>query len=246
MSAGDDDGERVGRGRAPRGSRYATGHRRSAKKHRRRGPKPLPYETVFGQLITKPEADGAESEISLEQLVVQHLERLAMLGSGAAHEQLLRAEAELRKRVPSVGDDNKDYIYITGGLRMGSVNEVVLPLDIAVKKDPDSADPLILLKPWAIEEALALLDRQLTGEEQRVVWEATLTPRKVRWPEWWTERRGTRKPKRKRPLIEDGAYPPCIRDDDDETEEERPLGPAPGEQHAHEPQVQTCSSSCSS
>ena len=26
----------------------------------------------------------------------------------------------------------------------------------------------------------------LSEEEQRIVWEATRTPRKVKWPEWWT------------------------------------------------------------
>ena len=45
------------------------------------------------------------------------------------------------------------------------------------------------LEPWIVEAALARLgSRRLTVEEQVTVVRATRTPRKVRWPDWWTVR----------------------------------------------------------
>ena len=212
--------EKVGWGKPPKASQFPLGHRRSAKKRRKRQPTPLPYEAVFSQLVDKPEADGTVSKITLEQAVMEHLEKLALLGYSAAHEQVLRAEAEIRRRLPGVGEDNNTYVQIIGGLESSSVHQVALPLNIVVKINPDSADPLILIRHWAVERALSRLDRELNVEEQRVVWEATVNPKKAYWPDWWTERRGTGKPKKKRPLIEAGYYPPCIKpyhdDDPDE------------------------------
>lgn len=127
----------------------------------------------------------------------------------AAYEQLLRARAELRRRLPDVDEDDTDYVILNNFV--GSVNDSVLGLAMARKIDPDGPDPIILLEPWLVQLALARLDRELTVEEQRIVWEATLTPKRVCWPDWWTERRPTRRPKRKRPLLDEGVfYPPCV------------------------------------
>lgn len=38
-----------------------------------------------------------------------------------------------------------------------------------------------------VQAALARLDRILSPADQRIVLNATRTPRKVRWPEWWSE-----------------------------------------------------------
>ena len=44
----------------------------------------------------------------------------------------------------------------------------------------------MVLEPWLVEAALARLgERRLTLEEQRSVVDATRTPAKVRWPDWW-------------------------------------------------------------
>ena len=47
----------------------------------------------------------------------------------------------------------------------------------------------IMLEPWPVEAALARLGRTLSPTtEQRTIVQATRTPHKVRWPEWWSER----------------------------------------------------------
>ena len=44
----------------------------------------------------------------------------------------------------------------------------------------------MVLEPWLVEAALARLGgRRLTLAEQRTVVDATRTPAKVRWPDWW-------------------------------------------------------------
>ena len=46
--------------------------------------------------------------------------------------------------------------------------------------------PVSVLERWLVEAALVRLgDRRLTLEEQRVVVQATRTPSRVRWPDWW-------------------------------------------------------------
>jgi hypothetical protein len=62
-------------------------------------------------------------------------------------------------------------------------------IGMAFKADPFRPTARMLLEPWLVEAALRRLgDRRLSRKEQRTVWEATRTPRKVTWPTWWTER----------------------------------------------------------
>ena len=69
----------------------------------------------------------------------------------------------------------------------GSVTSALEPLRMARKLDPYRETARMALEPWLIEAALARLDRKLSPAEQRTIVNATRTPRKVRWPEWWTE-----------------------------------------------------------
>jgi hypothetical protein len=58
---------------------------------------------------------------------------------------------------------------------------------MAIKLDPLIETARWALEPWLVEAALARLPEPLSAAEQRVVLEATLTPHKVRWPQWWSE-----------------------------------------------------------
>jgi hypothetical protein len=62
------------------------------------------------------------------------------------------------------------------------------PLRMARTIDPYRETARLVLEPWLVEAALARLDRVLSPAEQRIVVEATRTPHKVKWPEWWSER----------------------------------------------------------
>jgi hypothetical protein len=58
---------------------------------------------------------------------------------------------------------------------------------MAKKLDSYRENARMALEPWLVEAALARLDRKLSPAEQQIIVKATRTPRKVRWPEWWSE-----------------------------------------------------------
>jgi hypothetical protein len=60
-------------------------------------------------------------------------------------------------------------------------------IGVAKKLDPYRETARIVLEPWLVEAALARLPQKLSPADQRIVVKATRTPRKVRWPEWWSE-----------------------------------------------------------
>jgi hypothetical protein len=58
---------------------------------------------------------------------------------------------------------------------------------MAHKLNRYSEDARYKLNSWIVEAALARFgSRQLSTEEQRVVVEATRSPAKVSWPDWWS------------------------------------------------------------
>lgn len=63
-------------------------------------------------------------------------------------------------------------------------------LNMATKLDRYAKSPRIMLEPWLFEAALARLgDRRLTPEQQATIVDATRTPSKVKWPDWWEKKR---------------------------------------------------------
>jgi NAD(P)-dependent dehydrogenase (short-subunit alcohol dehydrogenase family) len=69
----------------------------------------------------------------------------------------------------------------------GSVTYELVPLRMAKKLDPYSGTARMALEPWLVEAALSRLSQPLSPADQRIVVNATRTPHKVRWPEWWSE-----------------------------------------------------------
>jgi len=69
----------------------------------------------------------------------------------------------------------------------GSVTSALGPLRMAKKLDPYRETARMALEPWLVEAALARLRGTLSPADQRTIVKATRTPRKVRWPEWWSE-----------------------------------------------------------
>jgi hypothetical protein len=69
----------------------------------------------------------------------------------------------------------------------GSVTSELECLRMAIKLDPYRETARMALEPWLVEAALARLPQPLSPADQRIIVEATRTPHKVRWPEWWSE-----------------------------------------------------------
>lgn len=200
----------TGRGNPPLSARFRkgqSGNPRGRPKQRAESP---PYESVLGQLVTIDEGDGKKRQLTVEEAFILQMVRRGMQGDMIANQHCLRAIEEVAKFGQIGGTDNILYIEINSWL--GSVNDVVLPLNMATKKGSDGPSPRVLIEPWLVESALARLGtRELTAEEQREVWDATRTPSKVQWPPWWTERRGTGRPRKRRGKVEEEVfYPPCV------------------------------------
>ena len=71
-------------------------------------------------------------------------------------------------------------------VRPGRVNSALEPLRMGLKLDRYRDTARMVLEPWLVEAALARLgDHRLTLEKQQIVADATRTPSKVRWPDWW-------------------------------------------------------------
>ena len=71
-----------------------------------------------------------------------------------------------------------------------SVVPALKPLHMARLHDGYRDSARVLLEPWLVEAALSRLgERRLSPEQQRTIVKASRTPHKVRWPEWWSERR---------------------------------------------------------
>jgi hypothetical protein len=61
-----------------------------------------------------------------------------------------------------------------------------MPLRMAKKLDP-YRETALPLEPWLVEAALARLPKTLSPADQQIIVNATRTPHKVEWPEWWSE-----------------------------------------------------------
>jgi hypothetical protein len=175
----------VGYGRPPVSSRFKkgqSGNPRGRPKGRKRD---IPYDAVLGQAVTIRE-DGIERRMTAAEAFLLSLAKQGLEGDTAAARQTLASIEEARARrilKPDAEDICLVYVFVTPG----SVNSALEPLRMARKLDRYRPTARMMLEPWIVEAALERLGpRQLTPDEQRVVFAATRSPRKVKWPNWWT------------------------------------------------------------
>ena len=146
-----------------------------------------PYDGVLGQLVVVREA-GSERRITAAQAFLLYLTKRGLEGDAAAARAAMRALDEVRDQ--HIVGQPEDIILAWQSVAPGSINTALEDLRLGKILDLYRDSARILLEPWIIEAALARLgERQLTRAEQESVFSATRTPHKVKWPEWWTERR---------------------------------------------------------
>jgi len=141
-----------------------------------------PYEAVLGQMVTVRES-GTERRVTAAEAFLLHLAKRGAEGDGAAARASLAVIEEAGKRQRAEGPLNIVYQLVAPG----SVTSALESLRMAKKLDPYRETARIVLEPWLVEAALARLPQKLSPADQRIVVKATRTPRKVRWPEWWSE-----------------------------------------------------------
>ena len=181
-----DDGEdfEVGYRRPPMTTRFAKGRSGNPAGRPRGRHREAPYEAILGQMVTVREG-GASRRVTAAEAFLLQLTKRALEGDGAAARASLAMIEEARKR-HSAGEDRINAI-VRVIVFPGSVTTALEPLRMAKKLDPYRETAQMALEPWLVEAALARLGRILSPAEQRTIVNATRTPRKVRWPEWWSE-----------------------------------------------------------
>jgi hypothetical protein len=181
-----DDGEdfEVGYRRPPMTTRFAKGRSGNPAGRPRGRHREAPYEAILGQMVTVREG-GTSRRVTAAEAFLLQLTKRALEGDGAAARASLAMIEEARKR-HSAGEDRINAI-VRVIVFPGSVTTALEPLRMAKKLDPYRETAQMALEPWLVEAALARLGRILSPAEQRTIVNATRTPRKVRWPEWWSE-----------------------------------------------------------
>ena len=182
----DSQEEPVGYKHPPAGSRFRPGQSGNPSGRPRGRHKQHPYEAVLGQLVTIREG-GEERRVTAAEAFLLHMTKQGLEGNGAAARSAMVAIEEARA---TRGDGAQDVVnrIIWRSVSPGRVNSALIPLRMAVKLDPYRDTARIKLEPWLVQAALARLgDRRLSREEQRTVVEATSTPAKVTWPDWWEQ-----------------------------------------------------------
>ena len=129
--------------------------------------------------------DGIERRVTADEaFLLQHSKR-ALEGDGAATRTTLAVIEYAKERLSTQYGFIRTIVQVI--VRPGSVTLALEPLRMAVKLDPYRETARMALEPWLVEAALARLPEPLSPVDQRIVVKATRTPRKVRWPKWWSE-----------------------------------------------------------
>jgi hypothetical protein len=180
----DDDDNDGGGYRRPTATRFAKGQSGNRGGRPRGRWREAPYEAVLGQIVTIREGGVERRVTATEAFLLQHSKR-ALEGDGVATRTTLAVIEYAKERLST------DRGFIRTIVRMivdpGSVTSALAPLRMATKLDPYRETARMVLEPWLVEAALARLAQMLSPAEQRTIVNATRTPRKVKWPKWWSE-----------------------------------------------------------
>jgi hypothetical protein len=168
----------------PRAGRFTKGQSGNPAGRPRGRHRGAPYEAVLDQMVTIREG-GVERPVTAAEAFLLQLTKRGLEGDGAAARASLALIEEARERQGAGQSRISTIVRVI--VAPGSVTSALEPLRMARKLDPYRETARIVLESWLVEAALARLPEPLSPAEQRTIVKATRTPRRVRWPEWWSE-----------------------------------------------------------
>jgi hypothetical protein len=180
----DDDADEVGYRQPPRATRFRKGQSAYPAGRPRGRHREPPYEAVLGQIVTIREDGTTRRVTAADAFVLQHTKR-GLEGDNAAARESLAMIAEAKRHRNASQPFPSAIVRVI--LDPGSVTLALEQLRMARKFDPYRETARMALEPWLVEAALARLNRTLSPAEQQTIVQATRTPHKVRWPDWWSE-----------------------------------------------------------
>ena len=180
----DSEGEDAGYRKPPKTKRFTKGQSGNPAGRPRGRRREAPYETVLGQMVTIREG-GVERSVTAAEAFLLQLTKRALEGDDAAARSALAVIEEARKHTGASLSQISAIVHVC--VAPGSVTLALEPLRMARKLDPYRETARMVLEPWIVEHALARRSQPLSPTDQRIIVEATRTPRKVKWPKWWTE-----------------------------------------------------------
>lgn len=181
--SGTEDNSPIGYKSPPRDTRFKKGQSGNPRGRPKGRKTDIPYETILGQTVTVRES-GQERRITAAEAFLLQLTKQGLEGDGAAARASLAAIEEARRR-RITSEEPEQIMSITWAITGFNGNKAMESLRMARRLDRRRPTAHIRLEPWIVEAALARLDQPLSIEEQRTVLEATRTPKKVIWPDWW-------------------------------------------------------------
>lgn len=174
----------IGFGNPPASTRFRKGQSGNPRGRPKNRHREIPYDAVLGQMVTIRE-DGRERRVTAAEAFLLQLTQKGLAGDSAAARASLEAiEAARAAR----GDKSPRLKAIVIASVENGANAILDNLGATKLKYPSDEHRVRReLNPWIVEAALERLgDDRLSKEEQREVWNATRTPHKVCWPEWWS------------------------------------------------------------